>query len=81
MTRWFVDQDGKLNASIDGPGAEVSVPPNSMEVQTPPPSPHHRYIDGAWTTDAPLTAAALAVALQKKGVLSKAEIDTEKGKP
>jgi len=78
MIRYFSDSSGRHVCTTDGEDR-----PSLIETVGPPPSPSHRWDGAAWVDSAvskPLTVEALAAALEKKGHLTKGDIDAERGK-
>jgi hypothetical protein len=80
MTRYFVDGTGKYVGGFDG----AEPPAGSVEVPFAPDDARQVWDGTAWSAapvdPRPLTVEALAAALEKKGHLTKGDIDAERGK-
>lgn len=80
VTRYFVDGAGKYVGGFDG----AAPPAGSVEVPFAPADARQVWDGAAWSAapvdPAPLTVETLAAALEKKGHLTKADIDAERGK-
>ena len=77
----YVDDNGKYLGSWQEP---LSPPAGAIAVPTAPADARQVWDGTAWSAapvdPAPLTVEALAAALEKKGHLTKGDIDAERGK-